>query len=424
MIKSNDRYTQPICFRSLAISAIDTLENLYHTTYTITLDKGREVYDIHFYFYKEKDSISIFYFNQLNNYKITVPITFNNHCSKRMFKNYKINDTTIQEDDKYCTLFTVADTSRPFITLNRFQLPDDKNTFLVLDTINVEKLRMHVFEAKNYFAFNESMLNDNDIPDRGVVNSKKEIDSTIKDMQAYKARIIHDIVVKDSLFELTGTPQEATETNSESFTKKVDAVFFDYCKKTCPFENFEAKIQMTFICNGYGRLDTTRTSIDSTNAFKIRWLIDSFKARIQPFIQGFTYRTRTSVINYPDLISDFNKMPFNDIGANNAEHQIFTNAKTKIRNDLDQYSSREVNIPTKYTYLIKYKSTVTFSEWIYTSYNGREILSSKNYNEVISDELKDIFKSKIAKAGIGNYKVEICNVFFNYKLVGQDVRKN
>src|SRR5258705_13206045 len=101
MAESNRGY---FCFKKDPEPLIDSTPDVYHTKYTIALGKGREAYNIHFYFYKKLDSISVKYMNTTSGKTASEEIIFRPRSSIRMFKNYRANDTTINENDKYYSL--------------------------------------------------------------------------------------------------------------------------------------------------------------------------------------------------------------------------------------------------------------------------------------------------------------------------------
>jgi hypothetical protein len=413
------------CFKKDPEPLIDSMPDVYHTKYTIAFGKATEAYNIHFYFYKRLGSMYVKYMNTVSGKTGTEEITFKEHTSIRMFKNYKANDTTISENEQYCTLFTIPDTMRPYVTLNLFQLPDNKNICLGFTQINPEKLLQHRKEAADFFKWEDSVAVATKAEEERRIRHKNTVDSLFRDMNDYKVTVIQKITEDDSLFKMNGPVLEAPGSYLEAFKEKIDPVVFEYFKNIYPYENFDSEIRFTFTCNGEGKMDNGRTQVESVNSLRIKWFEDSFKVNIQPFIEAGVYKTVTAPRANPGLITSFNDK-YSDATkylTENADYKEFMTIRNKIYSDLDKYIlSRDISTPTKYTYSVKYRSTVSVEDWIYEiNKKGVEKIGPKKADEVISEDLKMVFRNKIAKPNVGKYHIKICRVYLNNKLVGLDI---
>lgn len=416
------------CFKKDPEPLIDSIPGMYHTKYTISFGKGRETYNIHFYFYKLLDSISIKYMNTVSGKMTTEEIAFKKHSSIRMFKNYKANDTTINANDIYYTLFTIPDTLRPYVSLNQFQLPDNSNICLKFTEIDPEKLQQHDAETRNYFRLEDSISIVKKTDAENRLRHKNTIDSIFRSMNDYKDYAIKKIIDEDSVFKLKGPVAEAPLDLLEEFRTKVDPLFREYLKNNCPFENYDSEIRFTFISNGNGKININKTQIESINSLRIKWIEDNFKMSIQSHIEEGIYRTVNTVRTNTGIIAEFNNIyveAINYLKANsgNEEYKEFLVFKNKIYSELEKYIlDRDINTPTKYTYSIKYRSTVSIEDWIYEiNKKGVEKIGPKKAVEATSDELKILFKKNIAKPGIGKYHIKICNAFLNNNLISLDI---
>ena len=414
-----------MCFKGDPVP--DSVPGIYHTKYTIVGANAKEIYNIHFYFYKTEDSILMVYFNTVTGKTARKTITFGEHYSIRMFKNYKPNDTTINENTQYCTLFTVPDTSRPYIVLNQFQLIDDENTFLSLTPLNNDKLKQHHQEVEIYYKWKDSVELITEQQQKIIIERKKTISSLLKEMNEYKEKVIQGIYDDDNNFKLSGPTIEANSTMKVEFKRKLDPLFIKYFKNICPYSESNSDIGITFICKADGKIDASKTEIYSINSPKINWFEDSFKVNIAPNIADGIYESVITQRLNSNLINDFNLKyleAFNQLKPDNAEFKLFVDVKKEIYNELQKYFLREMNTPTKYTYMINYKSTVEYADWVYEiNRKGVEKIGPKIITtQSISENLINIFKSKIAKPKVGKYKVKICNVYINKELIGQDIQ--
>ena len=421
------------CFKKDPEILLDSIPGVYHTKYTVSLDKGREAYTIHFYFYKALDSISIIYFNAASGKIISEELRFPEHSSIRMFKNYRANDTSITENDRLCTLFTILNIERPYVTLNQFQLPDNKNTYLTFTAVIPDKLILHQNETSAYFKWKDSTDLAKETELKRVVERTHMLDSMLKEMKDYEAVLIKKVIDSNEYLKLYSTAADASIIYTEEFKRKQAHLFTGFLKKIFPVEDLNSSIKLTFICNGEGRIDPSKTTIDSTGSSRIKWLEDSVKIYVLPIIDMIGYRTMSIYQAYPNLIFDFENKNrstinyFNSASVDNSEYRKFIREKRPIIDSLDRYSvGKEIHLPTRYTYVINYKTTVVPAEWVYeidSKKNEERIMSRKN-NEYIPDELKTLFKKKIAKQGIGKYKIRICSVYLDDILIGQDIFPN
>ena len=418
------------CFKRDPEPPVDSLPEVYHTKYTIAFGKGRETYNIHVYFYKMQDSISIKYMNTTSGKTTSTEIAFKEHSSIRLFKNYKTNDTTISENEQYCTLFTIPDTLRPYITLNLFQLPENPGICLVFSQVTPDKLAQHREETAAYFRWEDSVGLARKLDEDRRIKLKNSMDSLLRDMNDYKAMAILKIRKSDSLFALNGPVQEANATYSEEFKLKIDPLFIESLKKELPFENSDSELKLSFICNGLGKMDIQKVKMEPTGSPVAALLENSFKQDILPVIEAWVYRTGVIQRTDAGLVNDFNKRysaaidQFSKETAVNSIYKEFLAGRNKILAELDVYMlTREVNTPTRYSYSARYRSEVTTADWIYEiDRKGNEKIGPKKPVEPVLEELKTIFKTKIAKPGVGKYHIKISRVYFNNKIIGQDIR--
>ena len=414
------------CYRREPVSDINP--DIFHTKYTIANAGGKEMYNIHFYFYKQLDSISVVYLNTLTGASTRKTATFKAHSSTRMFKNYEANDTAISTNTLYCTLFTVPETARPYIILNQFQLPDDEFTYLSVSPVNPDKLQQHLAEVELYNKYQDSLNLVTEQENEKIAQHKKAISDLLNEMKEYKDNEIRKIKDEDEVFNKGENFLEASNMLSEKFRDEMDQLFTGYYRTVFPFDNSASDMSFTFFCDANGRIDPSKTDIHSVNSLKLKWIEDGFRANIEPLMSEKRYKTVLVPRFNPTLITDFDakyKDAFNELKPDNDEYAEYLAVKKEIYNQFDKYLKREMNSPTKYTYLLKYRSTVEYSEWIYeVSRKGIEKIGPKGMEETITQNLINIFKEKIAKPKVGKYKVKICSVFLNNLLVAQDIAPN
>src|SRR5262249_51924478 len=125
-----------ICFKNTVNQ--DSLPYIYHSEYTVSNTNGTKLYNILFNFNRRTDSIFIVYINKITGKIASEEIHIPQNHSIRVFKDYKTNDTTVNENVQNCTLFTIPDTTRPYIILNYFRLLDDLDYYLSLEPVNKE----------------------------------------------------------------------------------------------------------------------------------------------------------------------------------------------------------------------------------------------------------------------------------------------
>ena len=430
LINKVENTQRTFCFKTDPETIVDSIPGLYHTKYTIAFEKGREACVIHFYFYQLMDSISIKYINTLTGNIVVDNVVFDKKSSSRMFKNYNANDTSITENDYYSTLFTVLNPERPYITLNQFQLPDNKDTYLTFTRVNPEKLLQHRLDALAYLKWKDSMNIVKEKENQKIARHKRYIDSIFQSMREYKETVIKEIIAGDEEFARTGSVVEANSIYSEEFKKKLDSIFVEYFRKKILFENYDSEIKFTFICDGEGKIDIKKTQIDSVNSSIPKWFDEDFKVYLVPTIESARYRTAVTPRANPNVISDFdNKYSdavnyLNSDNTNNSEHQVFVNIKNEVYKNLDSFIvSRDIKTPTKYFYSFRYKTAIRNEDWIYEiDKKGNETIGPKKPTEYISNELKALFKNKIAKPKVGKYSVEILSIYFDNKQIGQDIQ--
>lgn len=415
-----------ICFRMDPDQ--DSIRDVYHSKYTIIGSNGKEMYNINFYFYKALDSISIVYFNTSEGKTVTEAITFDEHSSIRMFKNYKVNVVDIDENEQLCTLFSIPDPSHPYIILNRFHCLDNENIYLSLVPINPEKLQQHFLDVKFYTAWKDSMNIAAEKERVRVAQREKEILAFLSNMKKYKEEVIKNINKEEEDIKINGSPFMADAEYLNQFKNKLDQFFINYYKNIFTCKEFDSEVGFTFICKADGKIDSLKTDIYPINSRRIYWFEDTFKVNIVPLIANDIYQSAITRRFNPNLKIDFDLRflnSFDQLKPTNLEFEKFRDTKKEIYSDFENYYVRTFRIPTKYTYSVKYRSTVEYSEWIYeTNSKGVEKIGPKKSIQPIPQNLISIFKNKIAKPNIGKYSVKICTVYINDKLVGQDIQLN
>ncbi len=421
-----DNTQSNICYKRGTIVEVDP--DVYHTNYTIVNTNGKELYNIHLYFYKSLDSISVVYFNIPSGITSTKPLTFEEHSSIRMFKNYKANDMGISTDIRNCTLFTIPEPTRPYIILNQFQLLDEETTYLSLDPVNTDKLQQYLNEVQIYKKWKDSVDFALKQEQKKIEDHKKAISNMLNEMKEYKNNEINRILYEEEEFKKEGIYEAADPNLSEKFKTEMNHIFRNYYKNIFQCEDSYSEMSFTFFMDSDGSIDPSKTLIHSINSNKLQWIQDSFLLNIEPQIFRMTFKTRVISKYNPNLITDFNLRfvnAFNFLEPSADERREFNSTKTAIYNDLEKYMTRDLSSRTKYSYVIRYKSTVENVDWIYErDRKGIEKLGPKGYEQTISQELKDIFKQKIAKPDVGKYRIKICKIFLNDEPVGQDIRSN
>ena len=426
MINVTENNTIKICFKM--DPAPDSIADVYHSKYTILGAGGTEIYTIHFYFYKPLDSISILYINTITGKDARKEIRFDEHSSVRFFKNYVANDTRIDENDQFCTLFSIPDPSHPYIVLNRFQCIDDPNIYLSLESINSEKLQQHFLDVEVYKKWKDSVNIVAENKRQLAAERKREINTFLNDMKEYKEGVIKNIKWEDEEVKIHGSPFMADPEYLNQFKNKLDQLFISYYKNIFTCKEFDGEVGFTFICTAEGKIDSLKTIIYPINSPRITWFEDSFKVNIAPLVANDNYQSSTTRRFSPNLKSDFDLRflkPFDQLKPTNAEFEEFRDVKKEIYNEFESYYVRSFKVPTKYSYSIKYRSTVEYAEWLYEiNRKGVEKIGPKGSTQTIPENLINIFKTKIAKPKVGKYLVKICTIYINDKPVGQDIQSN
>lgn len=405
----------------------DSIPGLYHTKYIVISTAGKELYNIHFYFYQLQDSLHILYVNATSGSSNTKDIKFDEHSSIRVFKNYKLNQTDISEVDQFCTLFSILDPTRPYVSLNRFQCMDEENVYLSLASLNTEKLQQHLLDVELYNKWKDSMNIVKVAEQKRIAERKKVIADFINNMKEAKDVVISKVKDDDNAAIKTMILEAPLEYVND-FNRKMDQFFLDYYKNIFPFQESNSELGFSFICAPDGMIDTLKTEIFGIASPRIPWFEDSFKIHIVPLIVQDKYRTVVTRRENPNLTSDFNLKYsglFDQLSPepNNQEFEEFLNIKKSLLTDLDKYLERSYMVSTKYRYSVKYRSTVEYSDWIYEiNRKGVETIGPKGSTVPIPENLINIFKNKIAKPKIGKYRVKICSIYINDKLIGQDIQ--
>lgn len=414
-----------ICFKREPSQ--DSVPGLYHTKYIVISTSGKELYNIHFYFYQLQDSLHILYVNAASGKTNTRDIKFDDHSSIRIFKNYKPNQTDISENDQFCTLFSVLDPTRPYVSLNQFQCIDEENVYLSLTSLNTEKLQQHLLDVELYNKWKDSMNIVKEAEERRIAERKKVIANFMGAMKEDKDLVIKKIKDDDNAA-INTMLLEAPLEYLNDFNRKLDYLFMDYYKNIFPFQEYSSELGFIFICTPNGIIDTLKTEMFGIASPKIQWFEDSFRIHIAPLIVSDKYRTVITRRSNPGLTSDFNLKysdHFNQLRPepSNEEFEDFLKVKKELLVDLGRYLERSYMVSTKYRYSIKYRSVVEYSDWIYEiSRKGVEKIGPKGSTAPIPENLIITFKNKIAKPKIGKYHVKICSIYINDKLIGQDIQ--
>lgn len=426
MINVTENKNTKICFKM--DPAPDSIADVYHSKYTVLGTGGTEIYTIHFYFYSALDSISILYINTITGKDARKEIRFDEHSSVRIFKNYKANDTSIDKNDQFCTLFSIPDPSHPYIVLNRFQCIDDPAIYLSLEPINSEKLQQHFLDVEVYKKWRDSVNIVTENKRQLAAQRKRQINAFLNEMKEYKEGVIKNIKAEDNEVKANGAPFMADPEFLNQFKTKLDLLFINYYRNIFTCKEFDGEIGFTFICNADGKIDSLKTLIYPISSSRIIWFEDSFKVNIAPLVLNDTYQSSTTRRFSPNLKSDFDLKflnQFDQLQPTNPEFEEFLKVKKEIYNDFESFYVRSFKVPTKYSYSIKYRSTVENAEWLYEiNRKGVEKIGPKGSTQAIPENLINTFKTKIAKPKVGKYPVKICTVYINDRPVGQDIQSN
>jgi len=413
-----------ICFRKEALPI--TIPDLYSTKYTVLGSGGKELYNISFYFFKAHDSILVNYVNVISGKMVVKSLTYLENSAIRIFKNYKPNDDGIKEGMQYITLFTVPDLERPYIVLNEFQLLDDSDSYLSLSPINPEKLQQHHSEVAIYNSWKDSMNIEKEKEKEKIVQRKIVVADLFTQMKKYKEQVINKIVEGESNLIFQETIEGASIEAQMEFKERFDPVFSKLYKSIFPFEHYENELTFTFICNADGKVEDSRTKILSKNPIGMDRFVDSFNIHISPLINSNIFKTISVQKNNPKLIDDFNnrfQQTIEELKLSNPEFFELKKLRSEIYEELDRYAVRVFKLPAMYIYFIKYRSDVVFEEWIYKiNRKGVEKIGPKGSVIPIPEKLIQTFTSYIVQPKIGKYKVKICSVFINDKLLNQDIQ--
>lgn len=394
----------------------------FHTRYTFNADAGREHYILDFYFDKASSQISVSYNDKNSKFKTDSIIPVDTLGSLFIFKNYMQNDTTITKDDGDATIvFSIYNIEEPFITLNQFKLLNLGALFKLVD-IEDDQLEKHISKVQSL----RSSIK-NEIIDRAGEN-KIDVFALKKEIEDYRDFVFAQLDNDDKTAIDEIWPKEASNQLAKEFTDKLNTFIYPYYKNVFPYQEHDSRIEFNFICNAEGKINNVK-DIHSVNSLQIKWIEDSFKLHIMPRIQKEVFGNMAIQRRNLNLISDFNSRFSGRIDMlerrDSAVDDILVLQK-EIRDGLVKKMERSKNIPTRYTYILSYKSSTKYEVWKYAPPNNKrgEILGPDGSTEQISDVLKSKFRNGgIIQEKKSKYNIERCDVFINNETKAEDLRQ-
>ena len=408
-----------LCFKRLPDP--NPISNVYHTNYTFKVNGNKETYQLDFYFYRSLDSISIIYFNELTGNRDTNHTKLDRRGSMGMVKNYKANDTLINRSENYPILFTIPEIDKPYITLNQFQLPDDKTKAFGVSGINTLQLKIHIAESKLYF---ERYKPGNPMTPEA---REKALKNLLDEMTDYKDSVIEELKNAEDLLRKSKQPVQANNLLNEQFAIQLNPIFIDYYKTVFPYQDCNSTIQIVFICDTNGKIER-ENDIYSVNSQQLKWFEDSFRNKVLPLITAENFKNVTESWKAPPLKSNFDDKYLERIKNLNLrpdETLVFSKLKRDIYDEFTQFRDKEINRPTLYTYRIKYQSIVRDEVWEYKPKTDKkpEVLGPIGSAEQVSADLKSKFRNgDFIRAKASRYDVKRCDILINNDLKGQDIQ--
>ena len=408
-----------LCYKKLP--ELNIVNNIYHTNYTFRVNGQKEIYQLDFYFYRSLDSISIIFSNQQTGYRDTNYTKFDRKGSFWMVKDYKANDTLINRSDNYSILFTIPEIDNPYITLNQFQLPDNKAMEFGVSDINPLQLRLHIAESKLYF-------------DRYKPGSSMTPEARIKvlkdlsgEMSAYKDSVINEIKNSEELSGKNKQPVDAGNLLNEQFAIQLNPIFINYYKTIFQYQDFCSTIQIVFTCDINGKIEKVN-DIYSVNSQQLKWFEDSFKNNVLPQIAAKNFKSVTESWKAPQLQVNFDNKFLERIKTLNlspAETPAFAQLKKEIYDEFAGYRDKEIYRPTLYTYRLRYQSIARDEVWEYKLRTDKkpEVLGPIGSTEQISEDLKSKFRRDYIRKKKGSRcDIKRCDIIINNEPKGQDIQ--
>ncbi len=418
----NDSKKGIVCF--LREPDQNVVGNIFHTKYTFKINGEKETY-LDFNFYKDQNIIEIIYTDATGS-KTPKSIKFDPAGSIWMFKDYKANDTLINKYDSDTILFTIIDPSKPYITLNHFQLMDNDEVLFKLQDINDDKLLLHTLAAKLYYA----RIKPQPIPvdETAIKQHQKNIEEIFNEMRDYTDSVIKKIksdssdIIKNGK---NGQILEATSEVSQKFKIQLDSIFIPYYKNIFHFEDSTCDFEIKCFCDGEGKIKSCY--IHSVESTPIKWFEDSFNFILKPRIEEGIYKTMTTSLNNPNLTNEFTnryRTKFDNLDPTNDEKNSFDKLQVSILRKLENYSVLEINCPTNYTYDINYRSTVKEDIWIYEKdKKGNTTVRIDGAVDQPAPDLIIYFKENIGRPKKGKYNINTNEISINNKLIGAHLQE-
>lgn len=412
MTNITDGKSRPISYKR------DQNANENKTKYTIYKD-GIELYEVSFISFinndgDDIDSVSIRFDDkqkdklERKNVKFYPEDSKNIVASKRGDNILNKNDITIdQRKENYDLLFSIDDKKTMFITLYQFKEIEGTQTYFSLQPPVADSVKeRHSLAVERYIR----IMNDR-------AKHKLMVSLLKRKMVDYKDGIIQKIKEKEVFNEINSAPIKPELKLQEKFNEKVDPVFRTYLKTIYPFYDYDIAVRFIFSCYGNKKLDPTKMEPRSLNGNPIDWFKDTFNKKIRPDILAMEYATIDGEVNHAELKEDFINHFKDEMKKLAPDDTEFADTITLVSSELSDYLTRKINVPTLYTYDIKYTSKVEEATW---RLQGNGDIKPKDHPELVA-ELKEKFIEKTANKA-GKYDFQICTISINDKIMGRDIK--
>lgn len=420
MLDFETNRTETVCFKRDTFPKNEKGE--FITKY-IFLKNGIEIYEVSFSFNEKKDSSSFeitFLDRQTKSFKIK-NMTFKNGSSFFIINDFRPNDTLINNDDlEYTLLFSVPNEDEPYVIINKFRSFDENLRFKVtpIDPIVFAK---HIAQTKIYI----EIKRDDSVK---KVKYYTLVNSFKAKMENYKDSVIKSI--DQSEFNIANGFARITPSTTlqDKFKSILNPFFISYFRTLFLFEKSDIDVDIEFLCNGYGKIDTSKIKIINKNGLPITWFVDTFRYVIQPLVDKEMYEVIVESKRHPNLYDVFlNEFQHNMDSLRTAGEKWrivdpFKEMTSSINAKFNSYSNRQVPNPTKYVYPFRYKSEVTRISLKYQK-GGKTPWKIDPATE-ISESSKLKFESKLFDPKIKKYNLLICNITVNDDIKEEDIMKD
>jgi len=414
MLNAKDSKIDAVCF----LRTPNPIGNV--TKYTILLS-GIEIYEVEFTYYKEGDSILIKFYDKQNTSVKRESIRLKSEDSHFLICDFKPNIKSISNANGYRILFGIDHPNQQFITLYQFQAIGGTLTQFKLQDVADSVLFQHKISVTDYEV---------------IVDIRRKYTNAIeqlkRDMIFHKDSIINSITEKENTKIIKDAILIADKSLQADFTKKMDGMFVNYFKNIFSFNEDAFDVNFTFSCNGKGKIkiDTVK-SLHFKIGLQKNWLRDSFILNIKPNIEKGFYGTLTETNTTKNLKLEFtnwfedNFNSYTNLGP--SDRDSFMVLLKSIYTELDPFITRTINIPTLYSYTFRYTSSVKRPTWKYVKESdGSDKFVDKSDKEKrveITENLKQIFKTKYGSLGSGKYNLMVSTLSINSDAYnGQDIQ--